>query len=187
MRIAMVNWPYRLGEGRDEWVTVPPQGYGGVQWIIANLIDGLLALGHEVHLLGAPGSPGRPHLHVVDAGTADTMAAWLADARVDVVHDHAEGFLDLAEVRPDLPALATHHATGRPRGPRLAVYSSFAQLRAAGTVPGPVVRIPVNPARYRTRATKGDYLLFLGRISPWKGALEAAAFAAAAGLRCVIA
>jgi glycosyltransferase involved in cell wall biosynthesis len=191
VRIAMVNWPYELRErraGRVEWVTVPPQGYGGVQWIIANLIDGLLALGHEVYLLGAPGSRVRPRLHVVgEATTPEAMAAWLADAPVDVVHDHAEGFVDVAEVRPGLPALSTHHATGRPRGPRLAVYSSFAQLRAAGTAPGPVVRIPVNPARYRTRETKGDYLLFLGRVSPWKGAMEAAAFAAAAGLRCVIA
>jgi glycosyltransferase involved in cell wall biosynthesis len=187
MRIAMVNWPYRLDDGRGEWVTVPPQGYGGVQWIIANLVDGLLELGHEVYLLGAPGSPAPPGLHVVDAGTAETMAAWLADARVDVVHDHAENFVDVAEVRPDLPALGTHHATGRPRGTSLAVYSSYAQLRAAGAAPGPVVRIPVNPARYPTGEPKADYVLFLGRVSPWKGTMEAAAFAAAAGLRCVIA
>jgi hypothetical protein len=54
VRIALINTPFEtpwLGPGH--WITVPPQGAGG---ILANLIDGLTELGHEIYLLGAPGS-----------------------------------------------------------------------------------------------------------------------------------
>jgi glycosyltransferase involved in cell wall biosynthesis len=52
----------------------------------------------------------------------------------------------------------------------------------AGSAAAPVIRLPVNPDRYIFNTVKEDYLLFLGRVSPHKGALEAATFAAAAGL-----
>jgi glycosyltransferase involved in cell wall biosynthesis len=50
-----------------------------------------------------------------------------------------------------------------------------------------MIRLPANPAHYRMVAQSDDYLLFLGRVSPWKGTYEAAMFAAAAGLELVIA
>jgi glycosyltransferase involved in cell wall biosynthesis len=45
----------------------------------------------------------------------------------------------------------------------------------------------VNVSRYEIARRKGDFLLFLGRVSAHKGALGAAAFARAAGLPVVIA
>jgi glycosyltransferase involved in cell wall biosynthesis len=154
-------------------------------------MDGLLELGHEVFLLGAPGTkPASPAVTVVDAGEVDDMHAWLSGpgaSTVDVVHDFSCGQIDPDRLPPGLAYLSTHHLTGRPKYPRNCVYASYAQRAQAGNDSAPVQRISVNQARYQFRADKDDYLLYLARISEWKGAYEAAAFARAAGRRLVVA
>lgn len=190
MKVAVINVPIRAEvSGVSTWITVPPQGYGGIQWVVAQLNDALLALGHEVFLLGAPGSVSTdPRLTVVEVAEAGEMRRWLEGAEVDIVHDHSNDVVGLRELSPPRPFISTHHLTGTPRTPFNVVYLSRAQARQAGAGPeAPVVRIPVNPARYIFSAVKQDYLLFIGRLSPWKGALEAAAFAEAAGVPLVAA
>ncbi|MGV9772536.1 glycosyltransferase [Streptosporangium sp. NPDC003464] len=183
LTIALVNVPLRLPTDTRKWITVPPQGYGGIQWVVANLMNGLLELGHEVFLLGAPGSPvTHPRLTVVPAGEPDDIREWLRTARVDVVNDHSCGAVDPTEFRPGVALISSHHMTTRPRNTAGCVYSSKAQRAHCGGGPdAPVIPIPVDPANYRTAARKEDFLLFMGRISPHKGALEAAAFAHACG------
>src|SRR5262245_30208919 len=44
MRIAHVAPP---------WLAVPPAGYGGIEWIVALLADGLTDAGHEVTLFAS--------------------------------------------------------------------------------------------------------------------------------------
>ncbi|GAA2848260.1 glycosyltransferase family 4 protein [Streptosporangium fragile] len=189
MRIAVVNVPLRVPGDPTRWITVPPQGYGGIQWVVSHLVDGLLALGHEVHLLGAPGShAGHPDLRVVDAAEPAEMRRWLRGNRVDIVHDHSNGRITPRDLPPGAAYCSTHHLTGAPEIGLNCVYVSGAQRAAARAgAAAPVIRLPVNPDRYRFRRDKKDYLLFLGRISAHKGALEAAAFARAAGVPAVLA
>lgn len=184
MKIGMINPPHRLSADISQWITVPPQGYGAIQWVCAHLIKGMRALGHEVTLLGAPGSSMPADVTVLDATTVSEFDAWAAHADVDVVHDHTNGMIDPTIVTRRAAFLSTHHLTGPPRYRLNCTYVSAAQ-RAAGQ--GPVVPLPSDPERHRFRAQKDDYLLFLGRISGHKGAYEAAAFAAAAGHRLVLA
>ncbi|QKW20587.1 glycosyltransferase [Kitasatospora sp. NA04385] len=176
MKIAMLNPPHRYGQDTSQWITVPPQGYGGIQWVVATLIDGLLAAGCEILLIGAPGSTVRPGLTVSAATTRAALSAF----GPDVVHDHTNGQLLPAE--PDWPAVRTHHLNGVPEHTANGIYLSHAQRRAAGSADAPVIRLPVNPDRYTYREEKEDFLLFLGRVSVHKGARDAAAFAEAAGL-----
>lgn len=190
LKVALVNIPLRV-PGSDEWISVPPQGYGGIQWVVANLMDGLLDLGHEVFLLGAPGSPaGRPGLTVVPAGEPEEIERWLRTADVDVVHDHSGGVIGPAGLPPGTAFISSHHFTTRPVNPVGCTYSSRAQrAHCGGGDAAPVIPIPVDPARYRSAAdavAKEDFLLFMGRVSPHKGALEAAAFAHACGRRLVL-
>jgi glycosyltransferase involved in cell wall biosynthesis len=189
MRIALINVPYRTRIGdRETWITVPPQGYGGIQWLVANLTDGLLERGHLVYLLGAPGSPViNSNMVVVDAGTMEEIRQWLSGNSVNIVHDHSNGAAFNPEWRSDSPWVSSHHLTGRPRYPENVIYVSEAGRQAAGALAAPVIRVPVNPARYDFSQEKDDYLLFLGRVSKWKGALEAAQFASATKMKLVIA
>jgi glycosyltransferase involved in cell wall biosynthesis len=183
----MVVPPYRTSVGAPGWITVPPQGYGGIQWVCAHLIAGLIDLGHEVELVGAPDSPGRPGLTVLDVTAEPDVAAWAAQCDVDVVHDHSNALAVSAAAVGCTRWISTHHLTGPPREPVNCVYVSRAQRRDAGAVGAAVVPLPVALSRYRFRPDKEDFLLFLGRVSAHKGAYEAAAFAAAAGRRLVLA
>lgn len=188
MRIAVVNIPLPVPDDPTKWITVPPQGYGGIQWVVAHLVDGLAQLGHEVFLLGAPGSePSDTNVTVVDAAEDADMARWLRSARLDVVHDHSNGHVGRGDLPGGAVFVSTHHLTGRPADPGTSVYLSCAQRAAAGGDGAPVIRIPVDARRYRFTAVKDDFALFLGRVSEHKGALEAAAFAEAAGIKLLIA
>ena len=180
MYVAMINPRFRHHDG--SWITIPPQGYGGIQWVVTTLTDGLLSAGHRVRLFGVPGSSERPGLTVSSAVDDDTLRREFATEPFDVVHDHSDAREFRPEWTPATPWVTTHHLTGRPANPCNAVYLSESQRRLAGAVDAPVVRLPVNPERVRYSAEKSNHLLFLGRVSPWKGAREAAAFAAAAGL-----
>lgn len=186
--IALVNPPYRASFDTSVWVTVPPQGYGGIQWVVSHLIDGLIAGGHTIYLLGAPGSEERyDRLHVVDCGDLDEICRWLRteSSRVDIIHDHTNGQVPLRDL--GIPFISTHHLTGRPKVVENTVYLSVAQRAAAGSTGAPVIRIPVNPSRYQFRNVKTSWLLTLSRVSRWKGVLEAAQFAAAAGVQLHVA
>ena len=181
LRVVMINKPFRAPwVGGMGWITVPPQTYGGLQWVVANIIDGLLALGHEVVLLGAPGSAAQDGLAVVDIGEPDAIRRWLAEnwGRYDVVHDHALGDVFARGDAVGAPYLGTWHMTGRDNYPCNAVYLSESHRAEAGVGHGhPVVRIPVNADKYPVGHVRADFLLFMGRVSPWKGALEAVEFA----------
>ncbi len=63
MKIAQIAPP---------WITVPPAGYGGTEWVVKHLCDGLVAAGHEV-------APVR-HRRLAHAGQA-ARALPDADAR----------------------------------------------------------------------------------------------------------
>ncbi|MGW2397145.1 glycosyltransferase [Kitasatospora sp. NPDC001664] len=180
MRVAMLNPPYRYGQDPTQWITVPPQGYGGIQWVVATLLDGLLSAGCEIILAGAPGSANRPGLTTVDTADAAATLGALRAFGPDVVHDHADnGFL---HGPLPWPTVRTHHLTGPPTNRNNAVYLSHAQRAATGARTAPVIRLPVNPDRCTYREKKQEFLLFLGRVSAHKGVREAAALARAAGL-----
>src|ERR1700750_3364022 len=95
MRIAMVAAP---------WDGVPPSSYGGIEAMVADLVDRLSDRGHEVTLIGAgrnltaasrfiavfdepPSSRlGEALPEIVYAAAVGRI---LADLDVDLVHDHS--------------------------------------------------------------------------------------------------
>ncbi len=189
LRVAVVNPPFPSPTRPGSWITVPPEGYGGIQWVVSNLIDGLLALGHEIFLLGAPDSTSsHPCLTIVPGVTPIEMRRWVRSEAVDVIHDHTNGIVRPEDARPDSAFLSTNHQNARPQYAQNCVYLSAAQRASAqATTAAPIVPIPVNISRYMIVEKKSDFLLFLGRVSIHKGTVEAAAFARAAGLPLVIA
>ena len=116
LRIAMVAPP---------WYELPPKGYGGLEVIVAALVDGLVDRGHEVTLFGAGTTTGTrarfvstdPELQYPRLG--ELMPAVLHTARVnrlladgefDVVHDHTTDGPITAPLR-SAPTVVTVHGS----------------------------------------------------------------------------
>jgi glycosyltransferase involved in cell wall biosynthesis len=155
---------------------------------MANLMDGLLELGVGISLVGAPGSRWEEaDVEVVNAATKPEIVGWIARRRPALIHDFAN-FSGLQDYMPAGSAYCrTWQLTSRPPGTGNTVFASSAQMRAVGVTDAVAIPLPVNANRYHPVDCKSDYLLFLGRISAWKGAYEAAALAKFLGMPLVIA
>ena len=47
---VLYNAAMRIAQLAPPWITVPPAGYGGTEWVVQQLCDGLVASGHDVRL-----------------------------------------------------------------------------------------------------------------------------------------
>jgi glycosyltransferase involved in cell wall biosynthesis len=202
LRIAMIAPP---------WFELPPRGYGGTEAVVAALVDQLVARGHHVTLIGAgrhrtaaqrfvrvfdeaPSSElGDPMPEVIHAAAAD-VAIHALD--VDLVHDNSLAGPLLARGR-DVPTVVTMHGpvTGRQgeyyerlgRAVHLVAISE-AQRRINPRLHWvDTVHNAIDVRSFPFRARKDDYVLWLGRFSPDKGAHIAIDAARAAGRRIVLA
>ncbi|KGN32943.1 glycosyltransferase [Knoellia sinensis KCTC 19936] len=193
------------------WFEIPPAGYGGIESVVADLVNGLVQRGHEVTLVGAGRNRTRASrfvsafevppserlgLAIPEVLEAAAVADALRDVDVDLVHDHSLAGPLLACGRA-APTLVTVHgpATGemgdyyRRLGSAVSLVAiSAAQRRLnpglnwAGTVHN-----ATNVASFPFEARKDDYVLWLGRFCWDKGAHLAISAARAAGLRLVLA
>jgi glycosyltransferase involved in cell wall biosynthesis len=202
LRIAMLAPP---------WYPVPPDGYGGIESLVADLITGLEGRGHDVLLIGAgPGGdvPGRYLATFEEAPTgrigegmpdvihAARAARFLKEQAVDVIHDHSVAGPLTAEART-APTIVTAHGPVdgeigeyyRDLGSSISLVAiSDSQRREApdlhwsGVVPN-----AIDVSSYPYREDKDDFALFLGRCNPEKGVHLAIDAARAAGRRMVLA
>ncbi len=208
--------PLRIAMLAPPWIPVPAPGYGGVESVVSTLTETLVGRGHDVTLFCAPGSVSRatvvpllhePHpdeiersLYEVDhvGQTFDHVDLAVGGARFDVIHDHC-GFTGLAMAgRIDTPLVHTLHGPfttetaafyARHGHKATLVGISRAQLASAPAELGPISSIP-NPIDVRTwplQERKGDYLLWVGRMTQEKGPHRAIAAARAVDVPLVLA
>jgi glycosyltransferase involved in cell wall biosynthesis len=192
MRIAIIAPP---------WLPVPPPAYGGTELMVDALARGLQDRGHNVLLYttgdstcavprafvyerarGVPASVPVELRHVIHA--------YSAAQGCDIVHDHTLTGLAYCAQFPDLRVVTTNHGlfddeltdiyrAVAERVPIIAI--SHAQAAAAGDVPiTRVIHHGIDVQRMPFGRGDGGYLLFLGRMSPDKGAHRAARIARAA-------
>jgi glycosyltransferase involved in cell wall biosynthesis len=202
LRIAMVAPPY---------FDVPPPAYGGVESVVADLVDDLAARGHEVTLIGAgkhltsahrfiplwaepqSGRLGEPFAEVVHAAR---VAEVLDGLDVDVVHDHTLAGPLLGR-GSRVPTIITVHgpvvgdegeyyrALGR--SVRMVAISEAQRSHAPELPWAATVHNAIRASTFPFRADKEPFALFLGRMNPTKGAHLAIDAARAAGLPIVLA
>ncbi|MEU7939910.1 glycosyltransferase family 4 protein [Microbispora bryophytorum] len=196
LHIAMVAPP---------WYDVPPRTYGGIEAVTAALVHGLRARGHQVTVIGAgrevdlrtydePPSAriGEPFPEVVHAAEA---ARLLRGLDVDVVHDHSLAGPLTAAGRL-VPTVVTCHndVSGelgdyyRSLGADVSLVAISASQRAAAPGLNWVGRVhnAVDVAAWPFLERKDDWVLWLGRLSPDKGAHLAIEAARAAGRRILL-
>jgi glycosyltransferase involved in cell wall biosynthesis len=214
--VGTADGPLRIAMLAPPWISVPAPGYGGVESVVSTLTETLVRRGHDITLFCAPGSVSaarvvtlleRSHpdeiersLYEVDhVGQAfDRIDAAASGDRFDVVHDHC-GFAGMAMAnRLETPLVHTLHGpftadtaafyAGHGHKARL-VGISRAQLASAPAGLGRIDSIP-NPIDLRAwplQERKGDYLLWIGRMTPEKGPHRAIAAARAAGVPLILA
>lgn len=202
MRIAQVAPP---------WLAVPPAGYGGIEWVVALLADGLVDAGHDVTLFATGDSvtratltsvvseaPGSTEINSVWLDTLQTFVAFENPDAFDVIHTHLPFSQAVAASMLSAPPVVhTLHGacTDRARAiyERVADRMWFVAISEAqrATYPdlrwGGVVYNGIDPARYPLRTEKEDFLLFMGRAAPEKGLRRAVETARLTGDRLVIA
>ena len=199
------------------WIAVPPAGYGGIEAVVSLLCEELVARGHDVMLLAAPGSRSAASVrsplesehpdrigwslyeanHVGVAYDAVNNAAQNGRS-FDVVHDHS-GFTAVAMApRSPAPVVHTLHApfdedttpfyVRHGHKVTLVAISRYQQEHAP-----PGVRItemvpnPIRVEEWPFCDDKDQYLLWVGRFDPVKGAHRAITVARQAGLPLVLA
>lgn len=198
----------------DPYLPVPPLGYGGIERVVALLVDELVRRGHDVTLVAHPdsrtgatlvpyGCP--PHRGAFDRARelAQVGAAlWARRRDIDVIHS----FGRLAALAPLLPHAVPKVQSyqraipwsGVEKAVRLAgaslQFTSCSVALSAAADPGRhgtwhTVYNPVDTARFDARPAVADDapLVFLGRLEAIKGVGEAVAIARAANRRLVIA
>lgn len=202
MRILLVAPP---------WLTVPPRAYGGIEWVVSGLADGLADAGHDVTLLASGGSETRAHLESVfepppfellgDAcvESVHALTAYKRMRDFDLVHDHSRSVGPaLASLLQGPPVAHTLHNPWTNEQTRLArlvsppvhlVAISHDQARRAppDLCIDAVIHNGIPVERYPFREEKSDYLLFVGRACREKGPEAAIEIARRSGRRLVVA
>jgi glycosyltransferase involved in cell wall biosynthesis len=206
----------RIGILAPPWLPVPPVGYGGTESVISRLARGLRTAGHEVRLWTTGDSTCPvPSSFAFSAARTEAMGSssielrhtlegyeWFADEGCDVVHDHTlVGPLLGTSMAPvittnhgpfDNPELATIYRHLPRAIPLIAISRSQASIAPGlGIHVSHVIyhgidvdEVPVGDGRGDEH---GPYLLFLGRMNPAKGVVQAIEVARATGHRLLVA
>ena len=200
MRVAQIAPP---------WAPVPPHLYGGIELVVDLLSRGLQAAGHDVVLwtVGESTSP-VPRRFVLDGAEGARIGMAVPELRhvihayeslsdFDVIHDHTV-FGPLYAARfPERVVVTTNHG---PFGTELddlyrtiaetvpVICISHDQRALAPDIPvAGVIHHGVDPVMFPVGAGAGGFCLFLGRMSPDKGAHRAIIACRKAGVPILLA
>jgi glycosyltransferase involved in cell wall biosynthesis len=194
------------------WFPVPPTGYGGIEWVVSLLADGLADARHDVTLFASGDSSTKAKLaYVYDRAPSELIGRSLPELHHALACFERQDEFDVINDHSGLPAAALGGALERPvvhtvHGPLDAeggvIYEQIARVSPqVGLIsislnqrkPKPslpwVANIPnaLDFSLYPVQPHPGEYLLFLGRMSPDKGCHRAIAVAREVGLPLKIA
>ena len=212
----MTRKSLRIAQVAPLWTRIPPATYGGIELLMKLLIDDLVARGHEVTLFASADCTTSAKLHpvcdynlteLITRGEAymleyyasSMMAEVLRTAsNFDIIHYHlSNAWLPFAAVAAT-PGLFTLHTCPHfddefvmRRWPQVAVCGiSQCQMQAASVKLGrkfPIVYNGCDFDAYEPSYGAGEYLAFLGRLSPSKNPLDAIRIARAVDMPIVLA
>jgi glycosyltransferase involved in cell wall biosynthesis len=202
-----MNERLRIAVLAPAWFAVPPTGYGGIEWVVSLLADGLVEAGHDVTLFASGDSRTKARLaSVFREAPSVLIGRTLPELRhalacyeraddFDVVNDHSGPLAAALSAAVDTPVVHTLHGPleGEPgevyeRIARVAPRVGFLSISLNQRRPKPdlpwIANCPnaLDFSLYPCKPHRGDYLLFLGRMSPDKGAHRAIAVAMETGL-----
>lgn len=192
-------------------VAVPPHKYGGTERVVYNLTEALVKLGHEVTLFATGDSqtsatlvPGLdkainfdPKIDAYAHHIAFLHDVYSRAGEFDVIHSHLDFQTLPFTTMTRTPTVMTLH--GRLDQPEYArVFNAYPDVNYVSISDSQRRDIPdmhwvatvhhgVDVQSFDFYPTAGDYLCFVGRISPEKGADRAIEVAKRAGIKLKIA
>ena len=194
------------------WFAVPPTGYGGIEWVVSLLADGLVDAGHDVTLFASGDSRTRAKLAAFfDRAPSEHIGRTFWELQhvlscyeryddFDVINDHSGP--PAAAIGGSVPTPVLHTVHGPLTGEPGELYEALGRVAPnVGLIsislnqrkPKPDLNWAANCPNaldlsvYPCKPHRGEYLLFLGRMSPDKGAHRAIAVAMEAGVPLKIA
>ncbi len=199
--------PLRIAILSPVWFAVPPTGYGGIEWIVSLLADGLTQEGHEVTLFASGDSRTKATLaSVYERAPSEQIGRSLPELRhvlacydraadFDVINDHTGPLGAVLGGLVRTPVVHTVHGPldGEPGhvyeaigkvAPDVGLISISLNQRRPKPDLNWVANVPnaLDLEHYPCKPHRGDYLLFLGRMNHEKGAHRAIAVAMELGL-----
>jgi glycosyltransferase involved in cell wall biosynthesis len=182
----------RIGLVAPPWAPVPPHLYGGIELVVDRLAQGLSVAGHDVVLYTTGDStcpvPKRWLLAESEGvrigftvpEVRHVLAAYESLRDVELIHDHTVLGPILSDHYTELPVVTTIHGelNGELRDiyERVATKVSVVAVSQAQRKPAPELRVArvihhgIDAVDFPIGRGDGGYLLFLGRLSPDKGA-----------------
>jgi glycosyltransferase involved in cell wall biosynthesis len=205
----------RIAQLAPTYERVPPAAYGGTELIVHLLTEELVRRGHEVTLFASGDSltgarlrsvtptpfrygdvvDGLRHAEYIQLANAQACFLAAAGGEFDVVHNHAgiEGLVLATHSRT--PVLTTNHNPyvpltrpiwdAYPWAHHAVTAASAATFPTRGALPP--IHHGIDVASFTFGREAEDYLLFLGRFSPDKGAARAIEGARLAGRKLILA
>jgi glycosyltransferase involved in cell wall biosynthesis len=202
-----VTEPLRIAVLAPPWFAVPPTGYGGIEWVVSLLADGLIDAGHDVTLFASGDSRTRAKLAAIfpEAPSRQigrtfwelrhALSCFERADEFDVINDHTGMLGATLGATVTTPVVHTVHGplTGEPgqiyeQISRVAPNVGLISISMNQRKPQPdltwIANCPnaLDFSVYPVMPHRGEYLLFLGRMSPDKGAHRAVAVARETGL-----
>jgi glycosyltransferase involved in cell wall biosynthesis len=200
----------RVGLIAPPWVAVPPPVYGGTEAVVHELAVGLARRGVEVVLFATedatcPVERRWLHRRALGTGLDDVAegrhveAAYAALHDVDLIHDHTVTGPGMWSLHPDgVPVVTTVHNPFTPElrrrylaapehGVAIITVSDDQRRRAFPVPTAATIHHGIDLAAVPVGPGDGGFVLFLGRMSPDKGAHRAIEAARAAGWPIVLA
>jgi len=193
------------------WLEIPPVAYGGIEPVVAGLVDSLVARGHEVTLVasGEARTTAQRTVTIFDKPPSNRIgealpevigaavaARAIADLEVDLVHDHSLAGPLLAWGRRAPTVVTAHGPVTGESGQYYALMSDTVKLIAISEsqrTSAPEVHFAgrvynaIDVASFTVQERKQDYVAWIGRFTPDKGPDEAIRAARALGLRIILA
>lgn len=200
----------KIAQFAPVWVPVPPRSYGGTEFVVSELTEGLIARGHEVTLFatgdsatkGALVSPWPASLWRAKLGSPH--AVWslhysnLLDRaeEFDIIHDHCTFYTAPFTRFIGTPVVSTLH---RPLSPEThKVFERYPEIyyvpisrdqknSATFLKNTPYIYNGIPADRFPFNPNPKDYVLWLSKVIPSKGVLQAIEAAKLAREKLIIA
>ena len=199
MRIAMISTPF---------LAVPPKKYGGTELMVYELVEGLVARGHEVVLFATGDSQTSAELRfayheaqwppnsAADIYHISSAMDQISNGEFDVIHAHSATALGFSRLLSEIPMVYTlhHHRVDElsnfyrhfPRVHYVAISERQKELEVS--LPNcDVIYHGLDCDRFEVTETSDNYVCFIGRFSEEKGPHIAIDAARMAGLPICVA